>query len=700
MRRLIFALIFCTTLPIYASSPFHIVLNRSFLEQKGSKGIDVVYRACRTLAGGNEHHIHCAGRAYLQQFEKKLAVAAYPSDDALTKAKWLRTWLSMRIQPGATVVLIGDEHALPTWELQLGSLELTTDSPYCDLTGDGIPETAVTRIIGPPELMLTQLRGKTRYGNRAAILCSEDTRVHLETRAFTDALSKRGYDVSIFGKQNQHALSRADFIIHFGHGNPEGIYNRFGEPFVTAADMPTLTSSPVVFIDGCATLPVGSPLLRAFFKEGAVAYVGSTATVHGMIPARFTNELVEHFLHLLAGHPQGTLPQLLTAARAMYAGGHPGLAAQLKELAEKGSMPVSGEERDHLLTVSEWVCYGDPRCRIPRAGAARTLPQRVVSLENPAFLNSPLPSWHTTFTTKGGDGHAVVALFADIPLREQLRFQLALLHNGRLHTILDRFDETRYQHIGRECRGGYRSGTTYRARFLIPLDAAPGNHEVQIQLVRGTQALLTPQTGIEIWPAGFEETIDLRYTPSKKMPEKVTGNASLRPLKPARFTALDLKQVLNRPHGDLKVGGRDNASFKTWFTEETAASNGVPFLVKREGDDVLVSPNNTQNVFHLHGFSLPCRKVHVLFWGYNLPENPAPVVISFDDQTFQKAKLPLTEWTRENASAAFDFENTVKTFRHAAVMHHSIEINHPTKKVTGMRSISGTYGIIAVTFEK
>jgi hypothetical protein len=212
MRRLIFSLIFCTTLPIHASSPFHIVHNRSFLEQKSAERIDAVYSACKTLAGGNEHHIHCAGTAYLQQFKSDLAVAAYPSDDAPFKAKWLRTWLSMRIQPGATVVLIGDEHALPTWELEIGSLELTSDAPYCDLTGDGIPETAVTRIIGPPELMLRQLRGKTDYGNRAAILCSEDTRVHLETRAFTDALSKRGYDVAIFGKQNHPALSRADFI--------------------------------------------------------------------------------------------------------------------------------------------------------------------------------------------------------------------------------------------------------------------------------------------------------------------------------------------------------------------------------------------------------------------------------------------------------------------------------------------------------
>jgi hypothetical protein len=33
-------------------------------------------------------------------------------------------------------------------------------------------------------MMVRQLEGKKVYGSKAVILCSEDTRIHLETRAF------------------------------------------------------------------------------------------------------------------------------------------------------------------------------------------------------------------------------------------------------------------------------------------------------------------------------------------------------------------------------------------------------------------------------------------------------------------------------------------------------------------------------------
>jgi hypothetical protein len=49
---------------------------------------------------------------------------------------------------------------------------------------------------------------------------------------------------------------------------------------------------------------------------------------------------------------------------------------------------------------------------------------------------------------------------------------------------------------------------------------------------------------------------------------------------------------------------------------------------------------------------------------------------------------------------AFDFENTIQHFKHAAVVHQVVNIAHPEKKIMSIASTSGTYGLIAITLEK
>jgi len=104
---------------------------------------------------------------------------------------------------------------------------------------------------------------------------------------------------------------------------------------------------------------------------------------------------------------------------------------------------------------------------------------------------------------------------------------------------------------------------------------------------------------------------------------KVVGAAKLRPTGVEGFLSVELSSVFNRPHSSVQVGGGDNASFKTWFSEDKVSADGVPFLVKRTGNDVLVSPNNTQNVFEIKGSEVSARAVHFLVWGYNYPGQPA-----------------------------------------------------------------------------
>jgi len=683
----------------------YIIINSSGLEE--GAGTTSVLKVCKALVNGDIQRILDAGKAYEKQFGNPLRVDEPASEEATNRARWLRGWLSQQVNLGGTLVLVGDQRSLPTWHVQLGRMYCTTDSFYADLDGNGIPETAVSRILGTPELMVRQMKGKDNYGQKAAILCSEDTRIHLETRAFTKQLSRLGYTVAICGASSEQALTESDLIIHFGHGTSGGISNRFGETFVSAETMPALARSPIVFVDGCGTLPVGSPLLRAFLEQGAMAYVGSTETVQGMIPARFTNELVEHFLQIMERKRSSTLAQILMAARAAYVKGHPGLADKLQTLAITGSVDVHGDEATDLLTVAEWVYYGDPRAVLPCVGKPKELCREVLSLTESVQLDQVNRSWQCSFTSKRGDGQAVLALYADIPIADRANFKLSVSHNLKRIADLDSHRDTRYQNIGQDCRGGYTCGETYRARFLVPFDPTVGKQDLKVHLASGSSAYLTPGTVIDIWPAHFEKMIGLKHAPdrvdisfTRREPVKAVGRAKLRSMDTAGFLSLDLSSVFNRPHNSVRVGGGDNASFKTWFTKDMVFADGIPFHVRRTEQDVLVSANNTQNVFEIKGFATCANRMHFLLWGYNRPRQPARLSIHFKDGSSQTCSIPLSEWTRGQPPVAFDFENTVPIFKHAAIAHHVVEIESPEKEVVSISSFSGTYGIIAITFEE
>ena len=89
------------------------------------------------------------------------------------------------------------------------------------------------------------------------------------------------------------------------------------------------------------------------------------------------------------------------------------------------------------------------------------------------------------------------------------------------------------------------------------------------------------------------------------------------------------------------------------------------------------------------------RAVHLLVWGYSRPRLPARLSLLFADGTSQACEVPLREWTDGTAGFAFDFRNTLEWFRHAAIYREAIAVARPERKLSGIRSESGRYGVVA-----
>ena len=137
--------------------------------------------------------------------------------------------------PLAALVLVGDETILPMWTVGVSGMGVHTDAFYGALGGGSLPDTPVSRVMGNADAVVRQLNGETARGLDAAVLCSEDTRIHLETQRFLEALSQNGHRVDAVARMKeaggQESLDQYDLIIHFGHGTANSISNRWGRRF-------------------------------------------------------------------------------------------------------------------------------------------------------------------------------------------------------------------------------------------------------------------------------------------------------------------------------------------------------------------------------------------------------------------------------------------------------------------------------------
>lgn len=480
-----------------------LLVNTTTLEDTYPDDVVEIEKSVETFARTYNAEVLDIGDVFQQKTGESITIPTYPNSELTAMARDIKAKIRSKTYGELDyLILVGDETIIPMWEIQLGRLRLHTDSFYSDLDGDGLPEVVTTRVLGNPEAIQQQLSKEVETaGPNATILCSEDTRIHLETQRFLDVLSQQGHQVEVVGRGGAECLSQSDLIIHFGHGSPQSLSNRFGEKFVTAKDMPKLSRRPIAIVDGCATTPPGSALLRAFLNNGCRAYLGSTATVAGMVPARYTNQLVMHFLDTYAIHPEWSVAKLLMHAREEYAR-VTGLSELLLELEQTGNAKkLVGDIHTHLYTFLEWHAYGSPFACLSQGDT------------QPVFAKHPLVEAEFTlegekqsftdmnFDIKDTDGQPILYLRTDWLNIATPSIVIHVEQNGQvIHVMLGNTDII-YQHIENICVGGYVDGDLYHAYWLLPLQRVVGENRLRIELVTQKASLtILPESSVEIWP--------------------------------------------------------------------------------------------------------------------------------------------------------------------------------------------------------
>ena len=441
--------------------------------------------------------------AHLQKTGKHIKIPKYPNSKLTGIAKKIKDEVVSKTNGKLdTLILVGDETIIPMWEIGLAKLRLHTDSFYADLDSDGLPEVVVTRILGNAEAMIQQLSDNADVaGPDATIMCSEDTRIHLETQQFLDALTQQGHQVKVIGRKKDGQLPNSDLIIHFGHGSPQGLSNRFGENFITAKSMPQLTQHPIAIINGCATTPPGSELLRAFLNNGCRTYLGNTASVPGMIPARYTNQLVMCFLNAYKANPDWHVGKLFTKARAEYAKINR-LSNLLLELEQVETVhQFEGDLRTHLLTFLEWNAYGSPFSRFHQGMAHAVFAKHPLVEQAVSLKAQGQDTVESTFNITSEDGQPILFLQADWLNSVSSSLELRVKQNGQTIHELQGDTHIIFQHIENICVGGYVDGDMYRAYWLLPLDRKEGENHLKVELAsEGIEIQILPESMIEIWP--------------------------------------------------------------------------------------------------------------------------------------------------------------------------------------------------------
>ncbi|MBT5531659.1 hypothetical protein HOK31_01280 [Candidatus Poribacteria bacterium] len=692
-------------------------------------------RRLRTTLGADAATVEAAMHAFAVRHDATVldvgvtqddAPFTYPSETASQAARDIQRSIASSRPP--FVAIVGDEGVVPMFGVDCGAESLYTDYFYGSRADDGLPDAPVVRILGTPSAMVRQLGSPTRPDEpRALFMCSEDTRMHLETRTFLLALQELGYASSFTMDEADELLPEYDAVIHFGHGNDTALSGRW-QTYATADAIPQLPRGPIVFVDGCATAPPGSRLVRAFLNQGGAAYFGSSSNVAGMIPARYACELILHFLSRLAERPDTAIAELLRQARRDYVRARPRLMDVLPELLRTGRCEDE-DQATHVATLLQWHLFGTPFAGFARGEAKPVLCSSHLLQEDVALDPEGKLTLHVPATPRGCV--PVLGLRARWSAEITSDVRIAVRQNNTLLHEVRGNEWTIYQNVADTCIGGYSAGAAYHAYCLLPIFATRDPSEITLTLEASGPITVTAETTVDIWPVEHGERYvnrlewnpasDGERTPVVSGPQmdRARGPEPVRVIgtpgksSEAGYTLLDLGELYTRPHGSMRVGGGDNAGFATWFATDRVEVAGAPFRVGVGVNDVLVSPTNGPNQWTLHDLDVAVGRIHMLAFGYSRPESPLSLRILFADGTTEERAFDVYEWSGtqlpvggDSAEArglmgevAFEFTSNAG-FRTAAITYSVIAVPGCDRVVREIACDRGTFGLVAMTLDR
>ena len=180
------------------------------------------------------------------------------------------------------ILLIGNQKQLPGTPFGYEHEYAWSDFFIEDADDDGVPDTPVGRVFGPPETVLLHIDPPIIDSDLAVIFDSQPGR----SSKHVDSLAKLGFEVEVLKKykdSKKKLLEASEFILQFSdgvvtqriHGSPEA-WASLNEIILSYEQTRKIRFNgyPVVFAEACSTAQEG-PLIHAFLQQGA-CYIGST----------------------------------------------------------------------------------------------------------------------------------------------------------------------------------------------------------------------------------------------------------------------------------------------------------------------------------------------------------------------------------------------------------------------------------------
>ncbi len=267
------------------------------------------------------------------------------------------------------VLLIGDNSELPGTQIEYDGTQSFTDWYIQDVDDDGLPDTPIGRVFGPPATVMYHMDPFVIDSNIAIVFDSQPGR---STR-HVDSLASLGFDVEVlrrFYQDDIHLLGAAEFILQFSdgvftsriHGTPDRWASHNSVILShSQAELIDFAGYTVIYSEACSTAREG-PLLKAFLNRGA-CYIGASLDTMNNIEqfvdwrdCPYADGWKFGFLDFLDTF--NTIGRVkLEVDREIAQRLRPAIS---KEIETIGRSDTNKIEQDQTVSSMEWMLYGNP----------------------------------------------------------------------------------------------------------------------------------------------------------------------------------------------------------------------------------------------------------------------------------------------------------------------------------------------------